>query len=339
MTNATPSNPQPAPHLLSVRGLKVVFPAAEGEFAAVDGISFNVPEGGRVGIVGESGSGKSLTALSLLRLVRQPGRIAAGSLLFRGRDILMMSEQEMRSIRGNEIALICQDPMTSWNPVRRVGIQIQEAMLLHDRVEPSASWRRTIDLLGQVGIPAAEERARAYPHQFSGGMRQRGMIAMGISNGPQLLIADEPTTALDVTIQDQIIRLLRRLNAELGTAILLITHNMALVAGLCDHVIVMYGGRIIERGSTRDIFYNPQHPYTRGLLKSVPRLNQPRNERLMGIPGQPLTTGERVRGCQFHPRCPLRESRCAVSEPLLDSLAPGHDVRCWVRTTPAEARH
>jgi oligopeptide/dipeptide ABC transporter ATP-binding protein len=232
--------------------------------------------------------------------------------------------------------MIFQDPMTSWNPVLRVGTQVDEALLLHRRLGTSARARRVVDLLGQVGIPAPAERVKSYPHQFSGGMRQRGMIAIGLANDPALLIADEPTTALDVTVQDQIIRLMRQLSERSRTAILLITHNLALVASLCDRVVVMYGGRILETGPTDRIFSVPQHPYTWALLRSVPRLDQVRSERLDAIRGQPITAETMVEGCKFHPRCPFRIARCVEEEPFLEPVGPGHLARCWVMMKNAE---
>jgi oligopeptide/dipeptide ABC transporter ATP-binding protein len=320
---------EPVP-LLSVSALTTTYPTPRGEFRAVDSVSFDIQAGERVAIVGESGSGKSQTALSILGLVQRPGRVIAGTARLRGRNLLELSKRELSRIRGNEIAMIFQDPMTSWNPVLRVGTQVEEAILLHRNLGASARARRAINLLEQVGIPGAAERARSYPHQFSGGMRQRGMIAMGLANDPALLIADEPTTALDVTVQDQIIRLMRQLSERSGTAILLITHNLALVASLCDRVLVMYGGRILESGPTDRIFSDPQHPYTWALLRSIPRLNQAKSERLEAIRGQPITPETMVEGCKFHPRCPFRIARCVEEEPPVQPVGRGHLARCWV---------
>jgi peptide/nickel transport system ATP-binding protein/oligopeptide transport system ATP-binding protein len=321
--------------LLSVSGLTTTYPTPAGEFRAVDQVSFEVQPSERVAIVGESGSGKSQTVLSVLGLVQKPGRVS-GTARFRGRDLLQLSRHELRRVRGGEIAMIFQDPMTSWNPVLRVGTQIEEAILLHRNVGSTERARQVRHLLEQVGIADPAERARNYPHQLSGGMRQRGMIAMGLANDPALLIADEPTTALDVTVQDQIIRLLRQLSERAGTAILLITHNLALVASLCDRVIVMYGGRILETGPTDRIFSAPQHPYTQGLLKSIPRLDHAKAERLDAIQGQPLAADTPVRGCKFHPRCPHRMDRCTEEEPTLEPIADGHLARCWLTPRKSE---
>jgi oligopeptide/dipeptide ABC transporter ATP-binding protein len=316
--------------LLSVNGLTTTYPTQRGEFRAVDNVSFDVQAGERVAIVGESGSGKSQTMLSLLGLVQKPGRVIAGTVHLRGRNLVALSKRELSRIRGNEIAMIFQDPMTSWNPVLRVGTQIEETILLHSNLGASERSLRTLELLRQVGIPDPAERAKSYPHQFSGGMRQRGMIAMGLANNPALLIADEPTTALDVTVQDQIIHLLRQLSERSGTAILLVTHNLALVASLCERVLVMYGGRILESGRTDRIFSDPQHPYTWALLRSIPRLDHAKNERLVAIRGQPITAETMVEGCKFHPRCPLRIAHCIEEEPSLDLVGDAHLARCWV---------
>jgi peptide/nickel transport system ATP-binding protein len=292
-----------------------------------------------VAIVGESGSGKSVTARSILRLVPHPGRIRRGKIMFQGRDILRMSPARVRQLRGRAISMVFQDPMTSLNPVLRVGQQIGEAISLHARAAASEIQRRVLDLLKRVGIAGTAERARSYPHEYSGGMRQRAMIAMGVANSPALLIADEPTTALDVTIQDQIIALMRELNRDSGTAILLITHNVALVASLCSRVIVMYAGRIVEEGPTDAIFNTPQHPYTWSLLRSVPRIDTAGKERLLAIRGQPPNPRDLPTGCKFHPRCPFAVARCAESEPTLENVGERHAARCWVlmRNVPNEA--
>jgi oligopeptide/dipeptide ABC transporter ATP-binding protein len=307
---------------------------------AVDGVSFQINKGETVAIVGESGSGKTMTAFSILRLVPDPGRIVSGKILFKDRDVVEMSNEEVRDYRGNDVAMIFQDPMTSMNPVTKVGIQIDEAMTAHERFSIREAAGRVIPLLKQVRIPAAEQRAKDYPHQFSGGMRQRAMIAMGLSNEPELLIADEPTTALDVTVQAQIIQLLKTLNREVGAAIILITHNMALVASMCQRVIVMYGGRIVEEGPVDQIFENPQHPYTWSLLRSVPRVDVARAERLVSIKGLPPDLMRLPPGCKFHPRCQFKVERCEREEPPLAEVAPDQVARCWVlmRNVPEDKR-
>jgi peptide/nickel transport system ATP-binding protein len=293
-----------------------------------------VDRGETLGIVGESGSGKSVTALSILRLVPEPGRIVRGRILFsqdgREKDVVQLADDEIREFRGNDVAMIFQDPMTSLNPVLKVGFQIEEAMSAHSRFSDKEARGRVVPLLKKVGIPAAEQRASSYPHQFSGGMRQRAMIAMGLSNEPSLLIADEPTTALDVTVQAQILELLRGLNREFGTAIILITHNLAVVASLCTRVIVMYAGRIVEQGPTHQIFKSPQHPYTWSLLRSLPRVDETERQRLLAIAGLPPDLTNPPPGCKFHPRCRFRIDRCIEEEPPLEEVAPGQQARCWV---------
>jgi len=297
---------------------------------AVDGVSFEVAEGETVGIVGESGSGKSVTALSLLRLVPEPGRVVDGRVMFRSADVLKMDHEELREFRGSDVAMIFQDPMSSMNPVLRVGFQIEEAMDAHQRFSHKQAKERIVPMLETVRIPAAAQRAKDYPHQFSGGMRQRAMIAMGLSNEPSLIIADEPTTALDVTVQASIIELLRDLNRERGMAVILITHNLAVVASLCTRVIVMYAGRIVESGPTRQIFKNPQHPYTWSLLRSLPRVDELQHDRLLNIRGLPPDMTNLPAGCKFHPRCRFRVERCFREEPPLEDVDPGQQARCWV---------
>ena len=304
---------------------------------AVDGVSFDVDRGEVVGIVGESGSGKTMTALSILRLVPEPGQITNGRILYGERDVVHMSDEEIREFRGNEVAMIFQDPMTSLNPVLRVGFQVEEAMAAHQRFTRTQARERVAPLLTRVRIPAAEQRVRDYPHQFSGGMRQRAMIAMGVSNEPSLLIADEPTTALDVTVQASIIELVRDLSGELGASVILITHNMALIASLCQRVIVMYAGRIVEEGPTRAIFKNPQHPYTWSLLRSIPRVDEKTKEKLISIRGLPPDLSKPPPGCKFHPRCRFRVDRCFTEEPSLEEVEPGHLARCWVLMRNVEA--
>jgi len=306
----------------------------------VDGVSFHVNRGETVAIVGESGSGKTITAFSILRLVPDPGRIVSGKIMFKDRDVVTMDDEEVREYRGNDVAMIFQDPMTSMNPVTKVGAQIEEAMTAHERFSVKEAAARVIPLLKQVRIPAAEQRVKDYPHQFSGGMRQRAMIAMGLSNEPELLIADEPTTALDVTVQAQIIQLLKTLNREVGAAIILITHNMALVASMCQRVVVMYSGRIVEEGPVEQIFESPQHPYTWSLLRSVPRIDVARAERLVSIKGLPPDLMRLPPGCKFHPRCRFKVERCEREEPPLDEVAADQHARCWVlmRNVPEEKR-
>jgi oligopeptide/dipeptide ABC transporter ATP-binding protein len=261
--------------------------------------------------------------------VPEPGKIT-GRILYGEKDVLQMTDEEIREFRGNEIAMIPQDPMTSLNPVLRVGFQVEEAMSAHSRFTRQQSRERVVPMLERVRIPSPKERVRDFPHQFSGGMRQRAMIAMGVSNEPSLLIADEPTTALDVTVQASIIELLRDLSRELRAAVILITHNMALVASLCNRVIVMYAGRIVEEGPTRAIFKNPQHPYTWSLLRSMPRVDEVGKERLVSIKGVPPDLGKLPDGCKFHPRCRFRVDRCLHEEPSLDQVDPGQLARCWV---------
>ena len=310
--------------------MRVQFHTSGGIVTAVDGINFEIDRGEIVGIVGESGSGKTMTALSLLRLIPEPGKITSGRILYGEKDVVHMTDEEIREFRGNEVAMIFQDPMTSLNPVLRVGFQIEEAMIAHERFSNKQARERVLPMLQRVRIPAAKDRVRDYPHQFSGGMRQRAMIAMGVSNEPSLLIADEPTTALDVTVQASIIELLRDLSRELRAAVMLITHNMALVASLCNRVVVMYSGRIVEQGPTRSIFKNPQHPYTWSLLRSMPRVDEVEKERLISIKGLPPDLGRMPPGCKFHPRCKFRIDRCFTEEPPLAQVDPGQDARCWV---------
>ncbi len=317
--------------LLQVQDLHTQFFTSRGVVRAVDGVTFHVDAGETLGVVGESGCGKTMTALSVLRLVPDPGRITSGRILFRGKDVTKMTDEEIREFRGNDVSMIFQDPMTSLNPVTRIGAQIQEAMTAHERFTEQLARGRVVELLKRVRVPAAESRAKDYPHQFSGGMRQRSMIAMGLSNEPSLLIADEPTTALDVTVQAQIIQLMKQLNRELGTAMMLITHNMALVASLCQRVIVMYAGRIVEEGPVDTIFKSPQHPYTWSLLRSVPRVDEARKDRLVSIKGLPPDLSHPPPGCKFHPRCPFVIDKCRTDpEPELGDVGPSQVARCWV---------
>ena len=271
-----------------------------------------------------------MTALSILNLVPEPGRISAGQILFKNRDVVSMTSSELHEYRGGDVAMIFQDPMTSLNPVLRVGFQIEEAMRAHARFDTRQAKARVIPLLERVRIPSPKQRARDFPHQFSGGMRQRAMIAMGLANEPSLLIADEPTTALDVTVQAQILELLKELNRELGTAIILISHNVAVISSLCTRVMVMYAGRVVESGPTRQVFDHPEHPYTWSLLRSVPRVDERRHERLISIKGMPPDLSRLPTGCTFHPRCQFKVERCLREEPPLEEVAAGQEARCWV---------
>jgi oligopeptide transport system ATP-binding protein len=297
---------------------------------AVDGVSLELHQGETLGIVGESGSGKSQTALSIMRLLQPPGRIVKGQVLFRGRDLTKVSIQEMQEIRGEEIAMIFQDPMTSLNPVFKTGWQVGEPVMLHKGADGKEALRQAVAMLGKVGIPEPAKRAENYPHEFSGGMRQRAMIAMGLSTSPSVLIADEPTTALDVTIQAQILDLLRNLNREFNTATILITHNLGVVAGMCDRVMVMYAGRVVEQGPTEDVFENPKHPYTWSLLRSIPRLDAVAHEPLRAIEGMPPDLINVPAGCPFHPRCAFRMDRCSSEVPQLEPVGSTQLAACWV---------
>jgi oligopeptide/dipeptide ABC transporter ATP-binding protein len=323
--------------ILQVRNLRTQFDTEAGVVKAVDDVSFDLYPGESLGIVGESGSGKSITALSILRLVPEPGRIVSGDIRFRNDDLMKMSDEEIRDIRGKDIAMIFQDPQSSLNPVLKTGFQIDEAMLAHNKATPSEARRRTIELLRKVHIPAPERRVKDFPHQLSGGMRQRAMIAMGLANAPSILIADEPTTALDVTVQAQILELLADLNQELGTAIIMITHNMGVVAGLCSRVIVMYAGRIVEQGPVDQIFEQPQHPYTWSLLRSIPRVDALRHERLRSIEGMAPDLLRPPSGCRFHPRCPFRIEKCFTDDPPLVEVKPNQLASCWVTMDRARA--
>jgi peptide/nickel transport system ATP-binding protein len=315
--------------LLDVKDLETVFSIEGGSFRAVDHVSFSIERGRTLGIVGESGCGKSVTSLSIMGLVpTPPGRIAGGEILFEGEDLRQKSPSELRDIRGNGIAMIFQEPMTSLNPVYTVGYQIAEGLIRHRGLGQAAARKRAIDLLHRVRIPAPENRVDDYPHQMSGGMRQRVMIAMALACEPRLLIADEPTTALDVTIQAQILALMRTLRDETGTAILLITHDLGVIAELADEVAVMYAGRIVEQAPVKMLFADPQHPYTLGLLGSLPRLDTVQ-DRLIAIEGSVPEPLRMPQGCRFSPRCPLADSRCRTEMPPLGELAPGHRVACW----------
>jgi oligopeptide/dipeptide ABC transporter ATP-binding protein len=321
--------------VLEVRDLSTHFFTDDGEVKAVRGVSFEVMPGETVGIVGESGCGKSVTAMSLLGLVQRPGKVVHGEIMFKGQDLLKLNKEELRNIRGRDIAMIFQDPLSSLNPVLRIGFQIDEAMRSHDKIPKDDISQRGIDLLKQVRVPDAVHRIKDFPHQFSGGMRQRAMIAMGLSNKPDLLIADEPTTALDVTVQAQILELLRDLNEQTGAAIILITHNLGIVAGLCRRVLVMYAGEIVEEGPVEQIFESPQHPYTWSLLRSVPRIDSNRQDRLLSIEGLPPDLIDLPVGCKFNPRCPFRIERCFNEPPVIENVADAQRAACWVTMTRA----
>jgi len=319
------------PTLLSVDDLQVRFRTEEGTVHAVDGVSFEVRRGEVVAIVGESGAGKSVMAMTLMGLTRSPNAEISGRAHLGETELIGAAEDELQAIRGDRMAMIFQDPMSSLNPVYRVGDQIVEQIRAHTDVPETQAFGRAVDLLREVGIPAPEERARAFPHEFSGGMRQRALIAMGLSLEPELLIADEPTTALDVTIQAQILRLLKRLNTDRGVTTVLITHDLGVVADIADRVLVMYGGRIVESGTLDQIFYDPQHPYTWGLLGSIARLDRPRADRLAQITGQPPSLLSPPEGCHFRPRCPHRFSKCKQVPPLEARGGDGsHTDRCWL---------
>jgi peptide/nickel transport system ATP-binding protein len=314
--------------LLEVRDLKVSFRTDDGLVRAVDGVSLTLMEGETLGIVGESGSGKSVTMMSVMRLITDQNAQFSGQVLYKGRDLMTLGQDQIRSIRGSGIGMIFQDPMTSLNPVYRVGWQIAEQIRAHDRVSARAARERAIELLTSVGIPKARERVDNYPHEFSGGMRQRVMIAMAVSCNPSVLIADEPTTALDVTIQAQILKLIKKLKEDFGTAVVLITHDMGVVADMADRIAVMYAGRIVEQGTQRDLFYDPQHPYTWGLLGSIARLDRPRPRRLAAIPGLPPSLLRLPSGCAFSNRCAHRFDACAEKPELRDRLGNGHLDAC-----------
>ena len=315
--------------LLEVRDLRTYFHTEEGVARAVDGVSFAVGRGQTLGLVGESGCGKSVSAFSIMRLVPDPpGRIEAGQVLFKGRDLLALDEEEMRRVRGDDIAMIFQEPMTSLNPVLTCGFQIAEAVVLHQQVPMKEARVRAVEMLHLVGIPAPEQRIDEYPHQLSGGMRQRVMIAMALSCNPDVLIADEPTTALDVTIQAQILALLESLQESLQMAIVMITHDLGVIAETADQVAVMYAGQIVEHAETQALFAHPRHPYTRGLLRSIPRLDD-EQERLDIIPGVVPDARSFPQGCRFAPRCPLADAHCRAETPPLEEIEAGHWASCW----------
>ncbi len=322
------------PPLLQVKDLRTYFNTEEGVVKAVDGVTYDVQEGETLALVGESGCGKSVSALALLRLIPiPPGRIVSGEVLFEGDDLLKLSESEIRKIRGNRISMVFQEPMTSLNPVLTIGKQLTESLELHLKLDKEAAVARAVQLLEMVGVAEADRRVNDYPHQFSGGMRQRVMIAMAMSCNPKLLIADEPTTALDVTIQAQVLEVMARLSREFGTAVIIITHNLGVVARYADRVNVMYAGKIIESSTAEKVYADPRHPYTLGLLNSVPRLDQVTGEKLIPIEGLPPDLGRLPPGCSFYPRCTYRVAKCREEYPPLQLVAEGHYAACWVDVT------
>ncbi|MDD3825035.1 MAG: ABC transporter ATP-binding protein [Anaerolineae bacterium] len=323
--------------MLEVNGLKTQFFTQDGVVKAVDGVSFYVNEGETLGIVGESGCGKSVSVLSVMRLIPQPpGKIVDGEVLFDGQDLVKLSDDDIRRVRGNKIAMIFQDPMTSLNPVLTIGRQIQEALELHMGMNKDESRKRAAELLEMVGIPEADTRLDDYPHQFSGGMRQRAMIAMSLACNPRLLIADEPTTALDVTIQAQIVELVKRLRDEIGMAVIWITHDLGVVAGLADRMMVMYAGHVVEEAPVKEVYADPRHPYTLGLLGSLPRLDELREDRLTSIEGLPPDLIALPPGCPFEPRCVYAIDKCREVRPQLEPVGPRHRIACWVDVTQSK---
>jgi oligopeptide transport system ATP-binding protein len=327
-------------NLLEVRDLKTRFHTPEGIVHAVNGVSFDLPEGSTLAVVGESGCGKSVTMLSILRLIPiPPGEIASGEVFYRGQDLFKMSDNEMETnIRGQAIAMIFQDPMTSLNPVLTIGRQLTEPLRVHLGMGKEQANRRALELLELVGIPNTGNRLESYPHQFSGGMRQRVMIAMALACNPSLLIADEPTTALDVTIQAQIIELVADLRREIGLSIIWITHDLGVVAGMADRVIVMYAGYIVEKAEVETLYDNPRHPYTLALLAALPRVDRRRDKKLKSIPGAPPNLLVEPKGCPFAPRCEYVQERCTQENPVLTEVAPGHQIACWVDVNTGAAR-
>ena len=319
------------PPLLEVKNLQTYFFGIDGIIKAVDGVSFDVHEGETLGLVGESGCGKSVSAFSILRLIPSPpGEILDGEIFFEGRDLLKLSDEEIRNVRGNRIAMIFQEPMTSLNPVLTIGRQIAEPMEVHRNMPLKEALRKARELLGKVQIADSGTRVGDYPHQFSGGMRQRAMIAMGLGCNPRLIIADEPTTALDVTVQAQLLELLKNLTRDFGMALIIITHNLGVVARYADRVNVMYAGKIVEKGSAHDIYEEPMHPYTIGLMASVPQLDQDVKKKLVPIRGQPPNLANVPDGCAFHPRCNYAVERCRKETPQLVLIGQNHERACWV---------
>jgi oligopeptide/dipeptide ABC transporter ATP-binding protein len=329
MPNGTP--------ILALKDLQTYFYSPGGVVKAVDGVSLELAEGETLGIVGESGSGKSATCLSVLGLIPPPGKIVGGKVIFEGRNLVELSERQLREIRGKRIGMVFQDPMTSLNPFLTIGDQLTETLLVHDRLSKPEARRRAVEILEKVGIPDAAAHLTDFPHRFSGGMRQRVMIAMALLGNPKVLIADEPTTALDATIQAQVLDLFRHIKKEFGAAILLITHNLGIVAGMADRIAVMYAGRVVESGATDDIFYRTRHPYTLALLHAVPRLGNGSQE-VTAIGGTPPDLAHLPAGCSFYDRCPFREDKCKREMPPLEPVGPNHSARCWVDISKAGTR-
>jgi oligopeptide/dipeptide ABC transporter ATP-binding protein len=326
-----PQTRTPAKALLSIEDLRVRFDTDDGVVKAVDGVSYSVEKGRTLGIVGESGSGKSVANMSILGLTRAENAEISGRVMFDGLDLVTLEDEPLREVRGNRIAMIFQDPLSSLHPFYKVGKQIVEAIQVHNAVSDDAARERTVELFGLVGIPDPKRRIDEYPHEFSGGMRQRAMIAMALANDPEVLIADEPTTALDVTTQAQILKLIERLQGEFGMAVVIITHDLGVIAEVADDVLVMYAGRVVEAGPLEEIFYNPQHPYTWGLLGSLTRIDRTRDQRLAQITGQPPSLISPPEGCHFRPRCPHEFEKCKQVPPLEQRSADaGHPDRCWL---------
>ncbi len=321
--------------LLEITDLRVHFDTEDGVVRAVDGISYSVDRGHTLGIVGESGSGKSVSSQTVMGLTRAANARISGEIVFDGRNLLACSEAELRRVRGNDIAMIFQDPLSSLHPIYTLGNQIAEAVRVHNEASKAQAWDRAVEMLGLVGIPEPRRRADAYPHEFSGGMRQRAMIAMALANNPMLLIADEPTTALDVTVQAQILELIERLQSEFNAAVVIITHDLGVVAEVADEIAVMYAGRIVERAAVDTVFYTPEHPYTWGLLGSIPRMDVPRDEELVPIPGRPPSLINLPGGCSFHPRCPYVRDAHRRTDPPLQPMPddPAHHVACLLDAT------
>ncbi len=338
-TNVRETPPMSGTSFLEVKDLKVHFPTDDGLVKSVDGLTFDLQRGKTLGIVGESGSGKSVTSQAILGLHRRTRALTSGQIILDGEDLMGADNERLRTLRGSKMAMIFQDPLSALHPYYTIGSQIVEAIQVHHHMGKSMAKARALEMLDRVGIPNPRQRVDQYPHEFSGGMRQRAMIAMSLVNNPALLIADEPTTALDVTVQAQILDLMRDLQREFGSAIILITHDLGVVAGIADDVLVMYGGKAVEYGSVRDVFYAPEHPYTWGLLTSMPRLDRVRRARLDPVPGNPPSLINVPSGCAFHPRCGFRstvpDDGCRTTIPALDEAAPGHSARCLI---PAERR-